>query len=202
MIRRSREIATRMALGASRGQILGQLWSESLVLALLGGAAGIVAGALALRGLLTLLPAHFLPVASVRLDLRVLAFTLGVSIVASVLFGMLPALTANRVELRPAMGGRGIAGGSVRLRQSLITGEVALTVVLLAAAGLLNPHVDSPRNHAARIQSGRGHHRQGVIGRGPLSRPGRFPGTTRPQPRGDARDSRRAQRGRGPDGAV
>jgi macrolide transport system ATP-binding/permease protein len=137
MIRRSREIATRLALGASRWQILRQLWSESLLLALLGGAAGTLVGALALRGLLTLLPTHFLPVASIPLDLRVLAFTLGVSIMASVLFGMLPALTANRVDLRSAMGGRGIAGGSVRLRQSLIAGEVALTVVLLAAAGLL-----------------------------------------------------------------
>jgi macrolide transport system ATP-binding/permease protein len=137
MIRRSREIATRLAIGASRWQILRQLWSESLLLALLGGLAGILVGALALRGLLTLLPPRFLPVASVSLDLRVLAFTLGVSIMASVLFGMLPALTANRVELRSSMGGRGIAGSSVRLRQSLIAGEVALTVVLLAAAGLL-----------------------------------------------------------------
>ena len=137
MIRRSREIATRLALGASRWRILRQLWSESLLLACIGGGAGILVGALALRGLLTLLPAHFLPVASVPLDLRVLAFTLGVSILASLLFGMLPALTANRVDLRSAIGGRGIAGGSVRLRQTLIAGEVALTVVLLAAAGLL-----------------------------------------------------------------
>ena len=137
LIQRSREIATRLALGASRWQILRQLWSESLPLALLGGAAGILVGALALRGLLKLLPPHLLPVASVPLDLRVLAFTLGVSIMTSVLFGMLPALTANRADLRSAMGGRGIADGSVRLRQSLIAGEVALTVVLLAAAGLL-----------------------------------------------------------------
>jgi len=137
IIRRSREIATRLALGASRWQMLRQLWSESLLLSLLGGVSGILVGALALRGLLTLLPAHFLPVASVPLDLRVLAFTLGVSVMASVLFGMLPALTANRVDLRAAMGGRGIIGGGVRLRQSLIAGEVALTVVLLAAAGLL-----------------------------------------------------------------
>jgi macrolide transport system ATP-binding/permease protein len=85
MIRRSRQIATRLALGASRWQILRQLWSESLLLALLGGVAGILVGALALRGLLTLLPAHFLPVASVPLDLRVLASTLGVSIITSVL---------------------------------------------------------------------------------------------------------------------
>ena len=137
MIRRSREIATRLALGASRWQILRQLWSESLLLSLLGGVSGILVGALALRGMLTLLPAHFLPVASVPLDLRVLAFTLGVSVMASLLFGMLPALTANRVDLRTAMGGRGIIGGGVRLRQTLIAGEVALTVVLLAAAGLL-----------------------------------------------------------------
>jgi macrolide transport system ATP-binding/permease protein len=104
MIRRSREIATRLAIGASRWQILRQLWSESLLLALLGGVAGILVGALALRGLLTLLPQHFLPVASVPLDLGVLAFTLGVSMMASLLFGMLPALTANRVDLRTAMG--------------------------------------------------------------------------------------------------
>ncbi len=137
MIRRSREIATRLALGASRWQILRQLWTESLLLALLGGGAGILVGALALRGLLTLLPEHFLPVASVPLDLGVLVFALGVSMIASVLFGMLPALTANRVDLRSAMGGRGIADGNVRIRQGLIAGEVALTVVLLAAAGLL-----------------------------------------------------------------
>jgi predicted permease len=137
MIRRSREIATRLALGASRWQILKQLWSESLLLALLGGVSGVLVGALGLRGMLTLMPPHFLPVASVPLDLRVLAFTLGVSVMSSVLFGMLPALTANHVHLRAAIGGRGIAGGGVRLRQSLIAGEVALTVVLLAAAGLL-----------------------------------------------------------------
>ena len=136
--RRLPEIATRMALGASRWQIQKQLWLENLLLACLGGAAGIGVGFAALRGLLSLLPEGFLPVASVPLDGRVLAFTMTVSLLTSVLFGMLPALLTTRVDLRSSMTSRGAsAGQSVRLRQALIAGEVALTVVLLAGSGLL-----------------------------------------------------------------
>jgi macrolide transport system ATP-binding/permease protein len=88
--------------------------------------------------LLLLLPEHFLPVANVPLDTRVLAFTLFLSLLTSVLFGMLPALTTRKVDLRSSIASRSILGaGSIRLRQGLIAGEVALTVVLLAAAGLL-----------------------------------------------------------------
>ncbi|MGB7621013.1 MAG: ADOP family duplicated permease [Terriglobia bacterium] len=138
MLRRTGEIATRLALGASRWQIQRQLWIESLMLAILGTAAGIGMGFLALRGLLLLLPEHFLPVANVPLDSRVLAFTLFLSLLTSVLFGMLPALTTRNVDLRSSIASRAvISAGSVRLRQGLIAGEVALTVVLLAAAGLL-----------------------------------------------------------------
>jgi predicted permease len=138
VLRRSGEIATRMALGASRWQIQRQLWIENLLLALIGGAAGIGAGFLALRGLLLLLPEHFLPVANVPLDGRVLGFTLSVSLLTSVLFGMLPALTTTKVDLRSSMSNRAVIGtGGIRRRQGLIAGEVALTVVLLAAAGLL-----------------------------------------------------------------
>ena len=138
MLRRTGEIATRLALGASRWQIQRQLWIENLLLALVGGAAGIGVGFVALRGLLLLLPEHFLPVANVPLDGRVLAFTLFLSLLTSVLFGMLPALATRKVDLRSSIGTRGVIGaGSVRLRQGLIAGEVALTVVLLAAAGLL-----------------------------------------------------------------
>lgn len=136
--RRTGEIATRLALGASRWQIQRQLWIESLLLALVGGTAGVGVGFLALRGLLLLLPEHFLPVQDVPLDSRVLGFTLSLSLLTSILFGMLPALTTGKVELRSSMGNRAVIGaGSVRLRQGLIAGEVALTVVLLAAAGLL-----------------------------------------------------------------
>ena len=138
MSRRIPEIATRVALGATRWQIQKQLWLENLVLACIGGGAGIGVGFLALRGLLALLPEGFLPIATVSLNGRVLAFTAALSLLTSVLFGMLPALLTSRVDLRSSMANRGTsAGSSVRLRQTLIAGEIALTVVLLAGSGLL-----------------------------------------------------------------
>ncbi len=138
MMRRTSEVATRLALGASRWQIQKQFWIENLLLALVGGAVGLGVGFLALRGLLLLLPEGFLPVAGVSLDGRVMAFTLIVSLLTSVLFGMLPTLAASKVDLRSSMSSRALAGtGSQLLRQALIAGEVALTVVLLAASGLL-----------------------------------------------------------------
>ena len=138
MLRRTPEIATRLALGASRGQIQKQLWVENMLLALLGGVAGVGVGFLALRGLLSLLPQDFLPVNSVPLDARVLGFTLAVSLLTSLLFGMLPALAVRKVDLRSSMAMRAGAGGDrLGLRQWLIGGEVALTVVLLAGSGLL-----------------------------------------------------------------
>ena len=138
MLRRTPEIATRLALGASRGQIQKQLWVENMLLALLGGVAGVGVGFLALRGLLSLLPQDFLPVNSVPLDARVLGFTLAVSLLTSLLFGMLPALAVRKVDLRSSMATRAGSGGDrLGLRQWLIGGEVALTVVLLAGSGLL-----------------------------------------------------------------
>lgn len=137
VLRRTPEIATRMALGASRWQIQRQLWVENLLLALLGGIAGIATGFLALRSLLLLLPENFLHVADVPLDGRVLAFTLFLSLLTSVLFGMLPVLITRRFDLRSAIAHRADGAGHLRLRQALIASEVALTVVLLAASGLL-----------------------------------------------------------------
>ena len=84
-------------------------------------------GFLALRGLLSLLPPDYLPVAGVSLDGRVLAFSLAASILTSLLFGMLPALALKRIDLRSFMATRTIAGVErLRLRQTLIAGEVAL----------------------------------------------------------------------------
>ena len=138
MLRRTRDIATRLALGASSWQILKQVWTENLLLALAGGAAGIAVGFASMRGMLLLLPERFLPVERVPLDARVLGFTISLSMLTSILFGMLPALTARKVDLRSAMASRSIiGGGSVFVRQGLIAGEVALTLVLLAGAGLL-----------------------------------------------------------------
>jgi predicted permease len=138
MVRRVPEMATRLALGASRWQVQKQLWVENLLLGVVGGAAGVGVGFLALHGLLSLLPEHYLPVASVPLDLGVLAFSMAVSLFTSLLFGMLPALGVRRVDLRYSMASRAVVGGErLRLRQLLIAGEVALTVVLLAGCGLL-----------------------------------------------------------------
>ena len=138
ILRRVPEVATRLALGASGWAIQKQFWMENLLLALVGGAVAVGVGFIALRGLLLLLPQQFLPVASVPLDGRVLAFTAGMAVLSSGLFGMLPALATRKIDLRSSMAGRGEARvGSVFLRQALITGEVALTVLLLAASGLL-----------------------------------------------------------------
>lgn len=138
MMRRTREVATRLALGASGWQIQRQFWIENLLLALVGGAFSVGVGFVALRELFLLLPEHFLPVASVPLDSRVMLFTLVISVLTSVLFGMLPALATRRVDLRSSMVHRSVAGvGSLCLRQGLIAGEVALTVMLLAGSGLL-----------------------------------------------------------------
>jgi predicted permease len=138
VLRRTPEVATRLALGASRWQIQRQLWVENLLLAFAGGTVGVVVGFVALRGLLLLLPEHFLPVAGVSLDGRVLAFTLILSLLTSLLFGMFPALATRKFDLRSAIASRTAIGGDrLRLRQALIASEVALTVVLLAASGLL-----------------------------------------------------------------
>lgn len=135
--RRTPEIATRLALGASRWQVQKQLWIENLLLAATGAAAGVGTGYVALQGLLKLLPEDYLPVTQIGLDLRVLGFALAAALGTSLLFGMLPALAVRRVDLRSSMATRGAAGTGIRLRQALIAGEVALTVVLLAGSGLL-----------------------------------------------------------------
>ncbi|HZP86125.1 MAG TPA: FtsX-like permease family protein, partial [Burkholderiales bacterium] len=137
MLHRTGELTIRLALGASRWQVQRQLWIEHLLLACLGAAAGIGVAVVALRGLLRLVPERVLPVATVPVDGRVLAFTLSLSLLTYLLSGVLPVLSKHE-ELRSSAPSRGvIGGGSLRLRQAFIAGEVALTVVLLAATGLL-----------------------------------------------------------------
>jgi predicted permease len=136
--RRIPEMATRLALGGSHWQIQRQLWIENLLLALLGGGAGVGLAFFALRGLLQLLPAGYLPVAGVHLDGVVLAFTLSISVLTSVFFGMLPALVVRKMNLRSSMGRHSSSDSArTRVRQILIAGEVALTVLLLAGSSLL-----------------------------------------------------------------
>jgi predicted permease len=137
---RSREFATRLALGASRPRIVGELLTESAVLALVGGVAGLVLGQFALDGLLRLNPGDFTVAGPVRLDVPVMAVMLALSLITSVLFGLFPALEASAVDLRAALSeaGRSNAGSRRQWkRQSLVFVEVALGVVLVASAGLL-----------------------------------------------------------------
>lgn len=137
--RRTPEMATRMALGASRGRVLRQLWVENLLLALMGGAAGVGLALGLFPAMKQLLPTDMIPIGGFVLNGAVLLFALGASLLTSLLFGALPALETRRVDLRSsiASGTRSVAGGSGRVRQWLIGAEVALTVVLLAGAGLL-----------------------------------------------------------------
>lgn len=139
VMRRTPEIATRLALGASRWGILRQFWIESLFLSLAGAAIGLGLSYSALSSLPGFLPPEMLPPGGVAIDWRVLVFTLGAAIFTSLLFGALPALHTRRVDLRSSISAGTQAGsrGSIRLRQLLIGGEVALAVVLVAGAGLV-----------------------------------------------------------------
>jgi len=138
VLRRIPEIATRLALGASHARIQLQIWVENLLLALIGGAAGIAVGFLALRSVLTLLPENFLPVADVSLDGHVLVFAIVLSLFTSLLFGIVPTLATRAFDLRSIIASRSAGTTSrLRLRQALIMSEVALTVVLLSGSGLL-----------------------------------------------------------------
>jgi predicted permease len=136
---RNLEVATRMALGASRARVLWQLWIESLLLAAVGGAAGLGLAFTLIGAARKLLPDEMVPMGGFGLDSRVLMFTAAATVLTSLLFGAMPALETRRLDLRQtlAAGTRAVAGRSGRIRQWLIGAEVALTVVLLAGAGLL-----------------------------------------------------------------
>ena len=138
---RSREIATRLAMGGARAVIVRQLLVESLVLAAFGGLAGLLVGYAGVRGLQVLAADTFPAVSTVRLDVRVLAATALLSVFASLVAGIFPAFEASAVDIRTALteaGMRGVAGGRRRWsRRLLVSGEVALAVLLLVGAGLL-----------------------------------------------------------------
>ena len=139
--RRSAEIATRLALGATHASVLRQLMMEPLLLCLLGGALGLLVAAKGLNLLTRLVPPSMIPVGGISIDYRVLAFAALISLFSNLLISLLPALDLRRMDLTSAMTVRTSRSGSQgvrrRTRQLLITGEVTLTVVLLAGAGLL-----------------------------------------------------------------
>ena len=136
---RRREIAVRLALGASRGQIGGQLLTESLLLSVAGGALGLGVGRACWIAFGKLVPAQ-VGEGGFQIDGQVLLFTLGISIAAGLLFGLAPALRATDLSLHDALkeGARsGESRGGLRLRDGLVVGQFALAFALLAAAGLM-----------------------------------------------------------------
>jgi predicted permease len=137
---REREIAVRQALGVSRWRLLRQLLTESAILGLLAGVIGLFLGYWALRLLTTLAATSFPRVVEAHMDLRVLAFTLLVSLATGILFGLAPAFSSRHVTHDALKeGGRGgtAGAGSQRLRGTLVVAEVALSLTLLVGAGLL-----------------------------------------------------------------
>ena len=138
---RVREMAVRTAIGASPTRLAGQLFAESVVLAGGGALIGLIVAAIGLQVLATVDPTSLPPVAPVRLDPPVIAFTLALSVVTTVLFGLAPALRAVRVDLVESLreGGQQATLGHRRhrLRSGLVALEVALAVMLVIGAGLM-----------------------------------------------------------------
>jgi predicted permease len=146
---RSREMAIRAAIGASRGRIVRLLIVESLILAIVSGVVGVVFAIWGSSALVALAPGNIPRLDETAIDGSVLAFTFLASLIASVLFGLTPALHASRVDLNDALkqgANRVMGGGAGRLRSGLVVAEIALSVVLLAGAGLLMKSFVALRN--------------------------------------------------------
>jgi putative ABC transport system permease protein len=137
---RTGEIAVRSALGARRGRLIRQLLAESVMLALAGGVAGVMVGSWGVRALMTLAPADLPRAGGIGVDAGVLAFSIAVSCVAGLVFGLAPALVSSRpdltVFLKDVRRDGGAMSGRRRLRSALVAAQVALALVLLAGAGL------------------------------------------------------------------
>ena len=139
---REKEIALRAALGARRVRITRQLLTESLLLALLGSVFGLGFAWIGIKALIAISPRDLVSLQTVGLNVPVLLWTLGISVLTGIIFGLAPAIHISRLNLNDSLkeGGKsesGQASGSRRLRGALVVSEIALAVVLLASAGLL-----------------------------------------------------------------
>lgn len=136
-----RELAMRLTLGASRSRIIGQMLTESLLLAVIAGSIGLALSVWATQFLASLVPAGFAPIARSSLDGRAFLFTSAVTICTGVLFGVIPSLRVSNLDLATSLkdgGGRsGVGSGGQGLRNALVVSEVGLAIVLLAGAALM-----------------------------------------------------------------
>ena len=139
---RAREIAIRAALGAGRARIVLQLLAESLLLSIAGGALGVLLARACINVLIRMAPGDLPHVSTVRLDLGVLGFAFAVTLLAGILFGLIPAVQSARVNLTETLkeggGGGGAGRGKQRLRRALVVSEIAIALVLLVCSGLLS----------------------------------------------------------------
>jgi putative ABC transport system permease protein len=138
---RGREIAVRIAMGASRPRIFQQLLTECMLIAIAGGTLGLILAAAGLDSLLALAPVDLPRATDVHLDRWAFAFTFGISLLTGALFGLAPALEGTRASINEALkegaGRSSAAPGRARLRQLLVVGEFAMSLVLLTGAGLM-----------------------------------------------------------------
>jgi predicted permease len=138
-VSRERELAMRVALGASRGRLVRQCLTESGVLGLAGGVLGVLIAVAGVRPFLALWPGSLPRAEDVHLDWQVLLFAIGISLVCGFLFGLAPALRAPAHEIEQSLRGgmRSVGGNSRRLHSGLVMAEIGLAVVLLVSAGML-----------------------------------------------------------------
>src|SRR5262249_41436381 len=132
---RRKEIAVQLALGAARSAVAWQCLLEALIVGVAGGALGVLVAEWGVPALLSLAPTGLPRMSEARIDVAVLAFSTAASMLTGILFGVLPAVATTRVDVRDALhaSSRGATAGGRRLRGALVSGEVALAVVLLTA---------------------------------------------------------------------
>ncbi len=150
-VARQKEIAVRLAIGASRAQLVRQLLVESLTLSLAGGVLGILLSVWTIRGLLKFIPSEGAPLMlRAEPDLRILGFNLALAVITGLVFGLAPALQSTRFNtwntLKDAVGSIAGSGGTVTLRKVLVTAQVALSFLLLAGAGLFVKSLTNLKN--------------------------------------------------------
>jgi putative ABC transport system permease protein len=170
---RRREMAVRVAMGAGRWRVIRQLITESVMLGLAGGFLGVVLAHWTVRGLLALAPLELSRNISVEVDYRIVVFAVAVSILTGIIFGLAPSVVASRPDVTKGLreDSRASVGGAGRMRAGLVAVEVALSVMLLAGAGLLfrtlmglqgvDPGLSAARVLTFRVQLPGARYRQG-----------------------------------------